>query len=168
MAHTLRSRPRSGFTLLEMLLVVTIVGIMVALAVPRIGAATAASKAEQAIVVIHGDLQKAMAAASQQRTQVEITFDAGTQKLLGETVDADAARRTVFQRSFGSASDYASELALTSGGTAVTGAWVLPNGFVTRTLCFTVTSTGANGGQLRRLSVTRAGQVRILRGTSTC
>lgn len=160
--------PRRGFTLLEMLLVVTIIGIMVALAVPRIGTASAASKAEQAIVVLHGDLQKAMAAASQQRVQVELTFTSASQQLLGETVDAAGTRRTIFSRTFGAGSDYAATLALTSGGAAVSGATVLPNGFVTRALCFAVTSSGPNGGQARYLSVTRAGQARILRGTSPC
>lgn len=163
-----RSAATRGFTLLEVLVVVTVMGIVLAMAVPSIARSTAASKVEQGIVVVHGDLQRAMAASSQQRVSVELTWDATTQRLLGETVTLAGTRDTVINRVFGASTDYASTLAVTSGGVAQSSATILPNGFVTKALCFTMTASGGNGGQVRRLTMTRAGQVRILRNPSTC
>src|SRR5689334_18791871 len=66
------SRAASGFTLLELLIVITFFGLVTAMTVPTVSRITTHSRVNQAALVVGQDLSQALSAAARQRKPIRI------------------------------------------------------------------------------------------------
>jgi prepilin-type N-terminal cleavage/methylation domain-containing protein len=146
---------RSGFTLLEIVLVVTIVGVMTGFTVYRFGPAFTRARVRAAANVIAGDLQQAQVLAARERQPIVLDLDASAR-----TYEIrDRAASTVYVgRSFASGSDYAVDTLIVTA----TVVEFFPNGLTSGSATFRV-ATGA--GYAREVTLTRAGQIRVRSGS---
>ena len=145
-----RSSSRSGFSMLEMLIVLIIIGILVGIAIPKIGQIIRHERVNRAAQVLVQDLQNGFAMAGRQRAPVRLTFTPSSQSY----VFTDRASGTVLlTRPMSIGSEYS----LSSLSTTATTVDILPNGI--GSTAFTVTLT--NGNYSRVVSASTAGFVRM-------
>jgi prepilin-type N-terminal cleavage/methylation domain-containing protein len=83
MLHSNVSNDR-GFTLIESLVVVSIAGILLSLAIPSFLAAQNRAKLSQSVDIVMGSLQEAQREAIRRNRSCELTFDKSNNKILGE------------------------------------------------------------------------------------
>jgi type II secretion system protein H len=153
-AHTSgmrRGRSRAGFSMLEMLVVLIIIGLLVAISVPRMERVVRHERVNRAAQVLVADLQNGFAMAGRQRAPVRLTFTSSTKTY----VFSDRATGTVFQTRV---MDKQSEYALSSLTPSSTSIDVLPNGIGSSS--FTVTL--ALGDYSRMVTASSAGFVRLV------
>ena len=142
-------RLRSGFTLLETIIVLVIVAALAALVTPKVNAAIGQSRVQNSAAVIAGDLQLAFSLANRQRTALRVTIDpAGARYTI-----ATRSGTVLKERLLGDASD----LHVGSMTTTVTTLDVFPNGLASGPITITV---GING-YTQRVRMTRTGHVRV-------
>ena len=140
----------SGFSMLEMLLVLIIIGLLVGIAIPKIARIVRHERVNRAAQVLVLDLQNGFAMAGRQRAPVRLTFTPSTKSY----VFTDRASGTVLQtRSMATGSEYS----LSSLSTTATTVDILPNGI--GSVAFTVTL--ANGDYSRAITASTAGFVRM-------
>jgi type II secretion system protein H len=139
----------SGFSMLEMLVVLMIIGVLAGIAVPKISRSIRHERVNRASQVLVQDLQNGFAIAGRQRAPVRLTFTSGTQTY----VFTDRATGVVLQkRVMATGADY-SLTSLTSTSNTVD---ILPNGI--GSTAFTVTL--ANGDYSRTVTASTAGFIR--------
>ena len=141
-------RARVGFSLMELLIVITIVGILILVLVPRIGPTTARREVHGAAEAFASMFRQARASAVQQRQTVTLSFNAGVATLL---VSPGGALDTI-----GTPMNFPGDFGLTptvSSATIV----VAPTGMVSAGAPFTFTAT--KRGQSRSVMVTGAGRI---------
>jgi len=73
---------RAGFTLIEMLIVIVVMGIAMTIAIPRFRASSK-TKARQAATQLTADLEVARSTAMAHRATVRVVFDAGSNSYTG-------------------------------------------------------------------------------------
>jgi prepilin-type N-terminal cleavage/methylation domain-containing protein len=83
MLHSNASNDR-GFTLIESLVVVSISGILLSLAIPSFLAAQNRAKLSQSTDIVMGSLQEAQREAMRRNQSCKLTFDKTNNKILGE------------------------------------------------------------------------------------
>ena len=147
--HTNTAR-RSGFSMLEMLIVLIIIAVLVGIVIPKISRIIRHERVNRAAQVLVQDLQNGFAMAGRQRAPVRLTFSPTTQTY----VFSDRASGTVLQTRVMSTG---SEYSLTSMSTTSTSVDILPNGI--GSTWFRVTL--ANGDYQRKVEATTAGFVRM-------
>lgn len=141
---------RSGFSMLEMLIVMLIISVLVGIAIPRMSTIIRHERVNRAAQVLVQDLQNGFAMAGRQRAPVRLTFTPSTKTY----VFSDRASGTVLQtRVMSTGADYS----LTSLSSTSTSVDILPNGI--GSTAFTVTLT--NGDYSRQVAASTAGFVRI-------
>jgi prepilin-type N-terminal cleavage/methylation domain-containing protein len=138
-----------GFTLIEMLIVVVVVGVMAMVAAPSVGRGVAQARVKRAASIVAGDLEVAVTNAARQRKPIRITFTSGTRSY---TVADRATGEVLMSRDFGPGS----ELALNSFGASAAILDIYPNGIASSA----DTVTLRIGTHSRRVIVTRAGLIR--------
>ena len=143
-------RSRNGFTLLELLIVLIIVGIAAGVALPQVGRMLAQTRVQRAAGVVAADLKLAHSLAGRQRQPVEIVLDAANQVM---RVRDDATSTVYSERYFHSAGEYPVDSFTTTDASVV----VYPNGLSDGNVTITV---GA-GGRSRQILMTRGGMVRV-------
>ena len=144
------ARLRSGFSMLEMLIVIIVMSVLVKIGVQKIERVVRHERVKRAAQVLVQDLQNGFAMAGRQRAPVRLTFTVGTKTY----VFSDRASGTVLQtRVMSTGADYS----LTSMSTTATSVDILPNGI--GSTAFTVTLT--NGDYSRTVSASTAGFVRM-------
>jgi prepilin-type N-terminal cleavage/methylation domain-containing protein len=143
---------RGGFTLIEVLISLIIIGIVVATVAPAVGRSMAQTRVQNAASVIASDINRAFSMAAQRRTPIRIVIDtAGKHFRITNRV-----QDTVYMvHTFNSSSDIGLSRMQASATTMV----IFPNGLASDTLAITV---HAPGDIRRRIRATRAGQVRII------
>jgi type II secretion system protein H len=146
-----RGRSHAGFSMLEMLVVLIIIGLLVAISVPRMERVVRHERVNRAAQVLVADLQNGFAMAGRQRAPVRLTFTSSTKTY----VFSDRATGTVFQTRV---MDKQSEYALSSLTPSSTSIDVLPNGIGSSS--FTVTL--ALGDYSRMVTASSAGFVRLV------
>lgn len=149
-ALSLRRRTaRGGFTAIEMLLVMAIIGVMAAAVMPRISRMVAESRIRSLQGAVAVDLELAFALANREHKPVTVTYSTSTQVLS----ITDRATGTVLKTRYLGQSQSLSTTAVTFSPTG--GITIFPAGLATAAVTVTVT----NGTYTRTVSVTRAGQV---------
>jgi len=143
------ARRRSGFTMLEMLIVMIVMGLLVKISVQKIERVIRHERVNRAAQVLVQDLQNGFAMAGRQRAPVRLTFTPSTKTY----VFTDRASGTVLQtRVMSTGADYS----LTSMETTATTVDILPNGI--GSTAFTVKLW--NGDYKREVVASTAGFVR--------
>ena len=142
-------RLRSGFTIIETIIVLVIIAMLAALVAPKVNAAIGQSRVQNSAAVIAGDLQLAFSLANRQKTPLRLTIDpSGTRYTI-----ATRSGTVIKERLLGDASD----LHVGSLTTTVTTLDVFPNGLSSGPITITV---GING-YTQRVRMTRTGHVRV-------
>lgn len=144
-------RSRNGFTLMELLIVLIIVGIAGGVAMTNVSASMRQTRVQRAASVIATDLRQAHSLAARQRRPVEIDIDT----VLHIVRIRDAATPTTIytQRTFG----LQSEQPVRSMGASTTTMRVFPNGLAADSIRVTVRWEGRQ----RNVHMSRAGMVRV-------
>lgn len=141
-----RNRVR-GFTLIEMLIVVVLVGVLLGVAVPGLGRSVTQDRVRRAGMVVQGMLDEAARTAQRRGRPVEITVDGNWLRITER-----GSLTPIKQRSFGPAEDIKATLAIAPSG----GITVFPNGRGSAALTLTL----SGGGQTVTVTRTTTGIVR--------
>ena len=152
--NELRALPltrRRGFSLVEMLLTVVVLGIMTMIALPKVSTFITHMRVKRATALVAADLEQAFALAGRQRKPVRINCTCASQIY---TVADRSGGTTRLTRALGADPDFK----LTTLTFSVTPVDIFPSGIATSALTVTV---GA-GGYTRQITLSSAGQVRIL------
>jgi prepilin-type N-terminal cleavage/methylation domain-containing protein len=144
-------RCRRGFSMIEMLLVLIVIGILITISVPKMARVMRHERVNRAAQVVVADLQNGFAMAGRQRAPVRLTFTSTTKTY----VFSDRATGTVFQTRI---MDSRSEYALTTLSAAPSSIDVLPNGIGSASITVTV----AQGDYSRTVTASSAGFVRLV------
>jgi prepilin-type N-terminal cleavage/methylation domain-containing protein len=145
------STGRRGFTMIEMILVFTIVGLMLVMTIPRIQRNMISHQTRRAATQVAGDVEQAFTLAARYRKPMRLSCTCGT----ATYTIADRTGGTVrLSRDLRNGGDLGTmTLAFT-----VSPLDIFPSGVSTSLDTITVSS----GGSTRRVVVTSAGQVRII------
>lgn len=142
-------RARSGFTLLETIIVLVIIAILAAAGTPMVNRAIGHSRVNNTANVIAGDLQLAFSLASRQRTPVRLTVDPSGRRYR----ITNRAGTVIKERRVGDLSD----LHVSAISSSVTTLDVFPNGLASGPITIRVGTDGYS----QTITMTRAGQVRV-------
>ena len=143
-------RARAGFTLVEMMVTVSMLAIMVGMTAPHVSKDISHSRVNSAARVVAGDLQNALSLAGRQRRPVRVVVDGSAKEIrLMDRVNGTLISR----RALGDASDF--KLYSVSGSPATVD--VLPHGVATATTIVTLSVDGYS----QRVTMTRGGYVRV-------
>ncbi len=140
---------RSGFTLIETIIVLVIISMMAAVIAPKVNSAIGQSRVENSARVIAADLQLAFSLASRNRTPLRITVDASAATYSIVT----RAGTVIRERDLGDGSD----LHVGTMSSSVATLDVFPSGFASGPITIVI---GINGYE-QTITMTRAGQVRV-------
>jgi prepilin-type N-terminal cleavage/methylation domain-containing protein len=140
----------SGFTVIELLIVIVVFGLVTAMAFPTVSRITTHSRVNQAAMVVGQDLSQALSAAARQRKPIRIVRG-GDKKSI--TLSDRASGTVLSTRSLGPGDAYQ----LDSVALSVTPVDLFPNGFASSALTVTLWA----GGYSRRVTMSRAGWVRV-------
>ncbi|PYO97372.1 MAG: hypothetical protein DMD60_07175 [Gemmatimonadetes bacterium] len=144
------SRAASGFTLLELLIVITFFGLVTAMTFPTVSRITTHSRVNQAALVVGQDLSQALSAAARQRKPIRIARGADQQSI---TTSDRASGMVLSTRALGPGDAYPLD-SVTFSASPID---VFPNGFTSSALTVTLWA----GGYSRRVTMSRAGWVRV-------
>src|SRR5690606_6805104 len=140
---------RSGFSIAEVLLVLTILGIVAGFAVPAVSRSVDQTRIDRAAFLLATDLENAFTLAARQKAPVRITVNTSA---LSYVFSDRQTNGVMVERNMGPASIYGLS-SLSSSGTVD----VFPNGLASSQVTFTLTTAH----NTRTVTMSRAGQVRI-------
>lgn len=133
-------RQRVGFSLIELLIVMTIVGLLLSIAVPRIGTQINSDRANRSASAILGMLDEASQLAARRRAPVTVTLASGT-----ITVADRATGAALKRRSFGPGNDLRGTVVFAPAA----GVTIFPTGRANTALTVTVTGGSATASVTR-------------------
>lgn len=145
-----RGNAQSGYSLLETVMTITILGIVLVVAAPTASRAIAHMRVDRTARVVAADLELAFSLASRQRRPVRVTINS----VAREYSITDRATGTVFRKR---AVGHDPDLNVASITSSASSLDIFPNGLAAGALTVTLESSG----HTRRVVVTRAGRVRI-------
>jgi prepilin-type N-terminal cleavage/methylation domain-containing protein len=149
LAHPTRAA-RAGFSLIEMMVTVSMLGIMVGMVAPNVSKDISHSRVNSAASVVAGDLEQALSMAGRQRRPVRVVIDGSAKEIrLMDRVSGQLISR----RQLGGLTEY--KLYSVSGAPATVD--LLPHGVATASTIVTLSA----GGYSRTVTMTRGGYVRV-------
>jgi prepilin-type N-terminal cleavage/methylation domain-containing protein len=147
----LQGKHRLGFTMIEVMLAITVVAILSGMMIPKIGRTLRSIQVNRAAAIVAGDMEAAFTLAARNRKPMRITWDGGTNYTV-----ADRNGGTVrLSRALLGDSDIGT---ITANFNPVGPIDVFPHGV--STAAFTVTITG--GTSAKAITVSTAGHVRVV------
>jgi len=144
---------RFGFTIIEMLAVLVIVGLLVGISIGRISTTITQQRLNRAAIALSGDLESAFSLAQRDRKPVTISFDPDRLELS----IADAASGTVFRKT--SLANF--DLKPSDVTLSRTSLNVYPAGLAGDSLSITLSTTLGNMTYSHRVRMTRGGLVQV-------
>lgn len=147
-----RTPSPAGFTLLETLVVLIIIGIMVTITVVGIAPALERGRVQHAAGAVTADLLFAQAEAARARATVVVVLVPGMSTLFVR--ERDDASRIFRQRYLGADSEYGIDSVTASPTNMVE---ILPSGLARQNITFTI----SGGASTREVQLTRAGLIRM-------
>lgn len=142
---------RCGFTMIEALVVITIIGIAVLVMLPAIGRGIAKTRVQRASAAMASDLRTAFAISAQQRRPVRIVVDQAGRVFRVRSRTGDT---TYLETHY----DGSSDLVVRELTAVPASLVVFPSGLAAGGITVTMQTTPANR---RQVTANRAGQVRI-------
>jgi prepilin-type N-terminal cleavage/methylation domain-containing protein len=149
LAHPTRAL-RAGFSLIEMMVTVSMLGIMVGMVAPNVSKDISHSRVNSAARVVAGDLEQALSMAGRQRRPVRVVFDGARKEI--QLVDR-VSGQLISRRALGDLSEY--KLYSVAGSPSTVD--LLPHGVATASTIVTLSA----GGFSRTVTMTRGGHVRV-------
>ncbi len=143
----------SGFSIIEMLVVIVVLGIMAGIAGPAMSTMVRHNRVNRATMVITSDLQNAFAVAARQRQPVQIQADSANRSY--QFVDRKTGAILRIRTFYGDNSEYLLSTLVFTPSTID----VFPNGVSSSALTVRL----ANGDYSKQIKASTAGFVRILR-----
>src|SRR5688572_30108141 len=154
LAHPTRAtRPkgtRAGFSLIEMMVTVSMLGIMVGMVAPNVSKDISHSRVNSAARVVAADLEQALSMAGRQRRPVRVVFDGSAKEV--RLIDR-VTGNLISRRALGDLSEY--KLYSVAGSPSTVD--LLPHGVATASTIVTISA----GGYSRTVTMTRGGHVRV-------
>jgi prepilin-type N-terminal cleavage/methylation domain-containing protein len=145
------ARRRGGFSLTEVLLVLSLLGVVTAVALPTVSRSLTSVRADRAAAIVAADVKLAFSLAARQNRPVRLTLVAAQRQFL----ITDRASGTVLQRrNFGTG---AADLMVSSLAGTVTNVDVFPNGLASTAVTYTLRV----GDHQRAIVASRTGHVRV-------
>jgi type IV fimbrial biogenesis protein FimT len=144
---------KPGFSIIELLVVVAILGIMAGIAGPAMSVMVRHNRVNRATMVITSDLQNAFAVAARQRQPVQIQADSVNRSY--QFVDRKTGTVLRIRTFYGDNSEYLLNTLVFTPATID----VFPNGVSSAPLTVKL----ANGDYSKKITASTAGFVRILR-----
>ena len=149
LAHPTRAL-RAGFSLIEMMVTVSMLGIMVGMVAPNVSRDISHSRVNGAARVVAADLEQALSMAGRQRRPVRVVIDGSAKEI--QLIDR-VSGNLISRRPFGDVSEY--KLYSIAGSPATVD--LLPHGVATASTIVTLSA----GGYSRTVTMTRGGHVRV-------
>jgi len=140
----------AGYSLLELLIVVSLLGLATAMAFPTISRITTHSRVNQAAAVVSQDLSLALSAAARERKPMRVALGADRQSI---TVSDRVSGNVLSTRALGQGDVYR----LDSVSFSVSPVDLFPSGFTSSALTVSLWA----GGYSRRVTMSRAGWIRV-------
>jgi prepilin-type N-terminal cleavage/methylation domain-containing protein len=141
---------RAGFTLVEMLITVSMLAIIVGMAAPNVSGQISHSRVNGAAQVVAGDLEQALSLAGRQRRPVRLVIDGPAKEI--QLIDR-VSGQLISRRVLGDLSEY--KLYSVAGSPSTVD--LLPHGVATASTVVTLSA----GGYSRTVTMTRGGHVRV-------
>jgi type II secretion system protein H len=142
---------RRGFTVIELLVVMMLVGIIAGATIPRITSAMERGRLQRAASVVSADLRLAHSMAARRGAPVMIVVDTTVRSI--RVRNFSGTDTTYSRRLLGNNSEFGLQR-LSSNRTSIT---IYPNGIASNSIQLTLRA----GGRTNQVSMTRAGQVRV-------
>lgn len=149
LAHPTRAL-RAGFSLIEMMVTVSMLGIMVGMVAPNVSKDISHSRVNRAVRVVSTDLEQALSMAGRQRRPVRVVFDGSRKEI---RLHDRATGQLISRRVLGDLSEY--KLYSVAGSPSTVD--LLPHGVATASTIVTLSA----GGYSRTVTMTRGGHVRV-------
>ena len=147
-----RNASRPGFTMIELILVISILGSLAAIASPKISLIVRHNRVNRAAMVITADLQNAFASAARQREPVRISADANTKSY--QFVDRTTGEVLRIRSFYGDTSEYRLSTLVFTPATID----VFPTGVSSTPIVVDL----ANGDYSRKITASTAGFIRMV------
>jgi prepilin-type N-terminal cleavage/methylation domain-containing protein len=128
-------RRRLGFSLIEMLVVVTLIGILVAISTGPVGRQIAQDRVRRSAMVVQGMLSEASEMAVRRRTPIRVALSGNSLQIIERETNT-----VLKQRNFGPTFDLRATLATTPAG----GITIFPNGRADSGIRISVSGSGVN------------------------
>jgi len=145
------STRRGGFTVIEALVVIAIIGITAMFALPAVGRTVANTRVQRASTVIATDIRTAFSIAAQQRRPVRIVIDEGQRVFRIQNRQADTTYLETWY-------DGSTDLVVRQLSAQPDSMLIFPSGLAAGGMVVNMETTPANQ---RVVTANRAGQVRI-------
>lgn len=141
---------RGGFTAIELVIVVVMIGVIAAFGFPRVSREIRRSRASQAASIVAADIEVAFTAAGRERRPVTVSYSSSTKQL--QVLDRQTSA-VIRRRPLGSDSEWNLDQ-VTTTGLPVT---IFPSGVASGSFTIDLTS----GTFTRRVTSTRVGLTRV-------